>query len=186
MPSPSGADGVQVILPYYFVPTVDGMLEHYKLLADELDIGMVIYNNPAFSGSWIKPAQMKKLIELTGDKIVAVKENTPHLMLFNGMAKALKGTGVKLLSGFGEQWYAYQFPWGADGLATPFGNFFPEYPIGFKKAADQYDFAAMREWRPGWTATMPLWEKSAPRAETPACWISPAETSTAREMCALA
>ena len=141
-----GADGVQVILPYYFVPTVDGMLEHYKLLADELDIGMVIYNNPAFSGSWIKPAQMKKLIELTGDKIVAVKENTPHLMLFNGMAKALKGTGVKLLSGFGEQWYAYQFPWGADGLATPFGNFFPEYPIGFKKAADQYDFAAMREW----------------------------------------
>ena len=51
-----GADGVQVILPYYFVPTVDGMLEHYKLLADELDIGMVIYNNPAFSGSWIKPA----------------------------------------------------------------------------------------------------------------------------------
>lgn len=141
-----GADGVQVILPYYFVPTVDGMLEHYKLLADELDIGMVIYNNPAFSGSWIKPAQMKKLIELTGDKIVAVKENTPHLMLFNGMAKVLKGTGVKLLSGFGEQWYAYQFPWGADGLATPFGNFFPEYPIGFKKAADQYDFAAMREW----------------------------------------
>lgn len=141
-----GADGVQVILPYYFVPTVDGMLEHYKLLADELDIGMVIYNNPAFSGSWIKPAQMKKLIELTGDKIVAVKENTPHLMLFNGMAKALKGTGVKLLSGFGEQWYAYQFPWGADGLATPFGNFFPEYPMGFKKAADQYDFAAMREW----------------------------------------
>ena len=140
-----GADGVQVILPYYFVPTIDGMLEHYKMLADALDIGIVIYNNPAFSGSWIRPAWMKQLIAETGDKIVAVKENTPHLMLFNGMAKALKGTGVKLLSGFGEQWYAYQFPWGADGLATPFGNFFPEYPIAFKEAADKYDFDTMRK-----------------------------------------
>lgn len=140
----AGADGVQVILPYYFVPTVDGMRDHYKALADALDIGIVIYNNPAFSGSWIKPPLMKQIIEATGDKIVAVKENTPHLMLFNAMAKALKGTGVKLLSGFGEQWYAYQFPWGADGLATPFGNFFPEYPMAFKAAADKYDFAGMQ------------------------------------------
>ena len=141
-----GADAVQVILPYYFVPTIDGMLEHYKMLADAVDVGIVIYNNPAFSGSWIKPAQMKKLIEMTGDKIIAVKENTPHLMLFNAMAKALRGTGVKLLSGFGEQWYAYQFPWGADGLATPFGNFFPEYPIAFKHAADHNDIETMRSW----------------------------------------
>lgn len=139
-----GADGVQVIIPYYYIPTVDGVMEHYKLLADALDIGIVVYNNPAFSGSWLKPGQMKQLIELLGDKVVAVKENTPHLMLFNSMAKALRGTGVRLLSGFGEQWYVYQFPWGADGLATPFGNFFPEFPIALKKAADNYDFATMR------------------------------------------
>lgn len=140
-----GADGVQVILPYYFVPTVDGMVDHYKALADAIDIGIVIYNNPAFSGSWIKPPVMKRIIEETSDHVVAVKENTPHLMLFNSMAKTLKGTGVKILSGFGEQWYAYQFPWGADGLATPFGNFFPEYPIKFKAAADKYDFAEMQK-----------------------------------------
>ena len=139
-----GADGVQVILPYYYVPTIDGVFEHYKMLSQELEIGIVVYNNPAFSGSWLKPAQMRALIDMTGDKIVAVKENTPHLMLFNSMVKALKGTGVKLLSGFGEQWYAYQFPWGADGLATPFGNFFPEFPIAVKNAADNYDFKTLR------------------------------------------
>ncbi len=140
-----GADGVQVILPYYFVPTEEGMYQHYKHLAEAIDIGIVIYNNPAFSASWIKPKLMKRMVNDFGDHIVAVKENTPHLMLFNAMAKALKGTDIKLLSGFGEQWFAYQFPWGADGFATPFGNFFPEYPLQFSEAAKNFDIPKMKE-----------------------------------------
>ncbi len=137
-----GADGVQVILPYYFVPMEEGMYNHYKELADAIDIGIVVYNNPAFSGSWIKPALMKKMIEDFGGngKIAGVKENTPHLMLFNAMSKVLKEAGVALHSGFGEQWYAYQFPWGADGMATPFGNFFPEFPMEVYKASENNDF----------------------------------------------
>lgn len=140
-----GADGVQVILPYYFVPTEEGMYEHYKKLSEEIEIGIVIYNNPAFSKSWVKPKLMRKMIDDFDGSIVAIKENTPHLMLFNAMAKAIKGTGTKLLSGFGEEWFAYQFPWGADGFATPFGNFFPEYPIKFSEAARNYDFDGMRK-----------------------------------------
>lgn len=141
-----GADGVQVILPYYFVPMEEGMYAHYKQLAESIDIGMVIYNNPAFSGSWIKPKLMSKMIQdFGGDgKIAGVKENTPHLMLFNAMAKTLKGTGVALHSGFGEEWYAYQFPWGADGMATPFGNFYPEFPMAMYNASKNYDFDTMR------------------------------------------
>ena len=137
-----GADGVQVILPYYFVPMEEGMYNHYKELADAIDIGIVVYNNPAFSGSWIKPALMKKMIEDFGGngKIAGVKENTPHLMLFNAMSKVLKEAGVALHSGFGEQWYAYQFPWGADVMATPFGNFFPEFPMEVYKASENNDF----------------------------------------------
>ncbi len=143
-----GADGVQVVLPYYFVTTEEGLYEHYKALAKAIDIGIVVYNNPAFAAAWIKPALMKKMItDFGGDgKIAAVKENTPHIMLFGAMVKALKGTGVSIHSGFGEQWYAYQFPWGADGLATPFGNFFPEYPIAMYKAGQQGDTKTMAEW----------------------------------------
>ena len=139
-----GADGVQVIHPYYFVPTLDGMYEHYKHIADAIDIGIVVYNNPAFSQSWINPALMKRIIDNTDGKICGIKENTPHLMLFNAMVKALKGTGVPICSGFGEQWYAYQFPYGASGFVTPFGNFFPEYPMALYKAAQEYDFDKIR------------------------------------------
>lgn len=136
-----GADGAQVILPYYFVPMESGMYEHYKQLCESVDIGVVIYNNPAFSGSWIQPPLMKKMLEdFGGDgKIAGVKDNTPHLMSFNGMAGVVKQFDVPLYSGFGEQWYKYQYPWGADGLATPFGNFFPEYPRDVFLASQEND-----------------------------------------------
>lgn len=131
----------QVILPYYFVPMEDGMYAHYEKLAEAIDIGIVIYNNPAFSGSWIQPPLMKKMLEGFGanGKIAGVKDNTPHMMSFDGMASVVKQFDVPLYSGFGEKWYKYQYPWGADGLATPFGNFFPEYPRDVFLASQKND-----------------------------------------------
>lgn len=139
-----GADGVQVIHPYYFVPTVEGMFEHYRQVAAAIDIGVVIYNNPAFSQSWINPKLMVRIINACDGKIAGIKENTPHLMLFDAMVRAVKETGVPIQSGFGEQWFAYQFPYGASGFVSPFGNFFPEYPIQLLNAAKQYDFETIR------------------------------------------
>lgn len=139
-----GADGVQIILPYYFVPTEEGMFLHYKKIAEAIDIGIVVYNNPAFSKSWIKPKLMRKMVDEFDGKICGVKENTSQLMLFNAMVKELKGTGVNISSGFGEQWYAYQFPYGADGFVSPFANIFPEYPIQMYKATQEYDFDTIR------------------------------------------
>ena len=139
-----GADAVQIIHPYYFVPTPEGMKQHYVEISKALDIGVVVYNNPAFSGSWINPKLMKQIIDECDGKIVAVKENTPHLMLFDSMIRTLKGTGVGVHSGFGEQWYAYEFPYGAAGMVSPFGNFFPEYPIALYNAAQKYDFDGVR------------------------------------------
>ena len=139
-----GADGVQIILPYYFVPTEEGMLLHFKKLAEAIDIGIVVYNNPMFTSSWIKPQLMLKIIDACNGKISGVKENTPHLMLFDALCKALKPTGVGVVSGMGEKWYAYQFPYGAAGMLSPFGNFFPEYPIEMYKASKKNDFDKIR------------------------------------------
>ncbi len=61
------------------------------------------------------------------------------MMSFDGMASVVKQFDVPLYSGFGEKWYKYQYPWGADGLATPFGNFFPEYPRDVFLASQKND-----------------------------------------------
>ena len=48
----AGADGVQVVLPYYHVPSEEGLVRHYRRIADALQIGVIIYNNAAVSKLW--------------------------------------------------------------------------------------------------------------------------------------
>ena len=69
-----GVNGVQVILPYYFIPTEEGAYLHYKKIADSIKIAVMVYNNPAPTGCWIKPPLMAKIAKI--DNVIACKENT--------------------------------------------------------------------------------------------------------------
>ena len=82
-----GVDGVQVILPYYFIPTEAGAYQHYKQIAESIKIAVMVYNNPAPTGCWIKPALMAKIAKI--DNVIACKENTPNLTQFVQMKKAV-------------------------------------------------------------------------------------------------
>ena len=139
----AGADGLQLILPYYFVPTEEGMYQHYKKIAEAVNIGIIIYNNPAFSKSWIKPILMKKLAEI--DNIIGDKENTSHIMLFDSMASQLKSTDMALFSGNGEKYYSYQCLNGIAGLVSSFSNFGPEFSYEMYEAASNKDFSKVLE-----------------------------------------
>ena len=72
-----GVDGVMVILPYYQVPEEEGMYQHYKQIAENINIGIMVYNNPTVSGSWIKPTLMAKLSKIPN--IIGGKENTSSI-----------------------------------------------------------------------------------------------------------
>jgi len=43
-----GANGIMVMLSYYHVPSEGGLYLHYKEIAEAIDIGLVMYNNPDF------------------------------------------------------------------------------------------------------------------------------------------
>jgi len=40
-----GADGIQVMPPYYIIPTEEGIYSHYKSISDSINIPIFIYNN---------------------------------------------------------------------------------------------------------------------------------------------
>jgi 4-hydroxy-tetrahydrodipicolinate synthase len=70
----SGADGALMISPYYNRPTQEGIYQHYKKVASEVGISIIIYNIPGRTGSKIEPETLARLSEIKN--IAGVKEAT--------------------------------------------------------------------------------------------------------------
>ena len=73
----AGADGALLISPYYNKPTQDGIYEHYRAVAEAVQIPLITYNIPGRTGSTIETSTLLRLSDI--DNIVAVKEATGSL-----------------------------------------------------------------------------------------------------------
>lgn len=73
----SGADAVLSITPYYNKPTQNGLYEHFKAIADSVDIPLILYNVPGRTGVNMLP---ETVIRLSGVKnITGIKEASGSL-----------------------------------------------------------------------------------------------------------
>ena len=72
-----GADATLQVGPYYNKPTQEGFYQHFKAIAEEVDLPMVLYNIPGRCAAGMTPETIARLAEL--ENIVAVKEATGSL-----------------------------------------------------------------------------------------------------------
>jgi 4-hydroxy-tetrahydrodipicolinate synthase len=72
-----GADATLQVCPYYNKPTQEGFYEHFKVIAEEVDLPMVLYNIPGRCGAGMTPETIARLAEV--ENIVAIKEATGSL-----------------------------------------------------------------------------------------------------------
>ncbi len=68
----SGADAVLSVAPYYNKPNQQGIYEHFKAIADAVDIPMFLYNVPGRTVVHILPDTVARLAEI--DSIIGIKE----------------------------------------------------------------------------------------------------------------
>ncbi len=73
----AGADAALVITPYYNKPTQAGLLEHYRRIAGETSIPIVLYNVPGRTSVDMTAETVARLSEI--ENIIAVKEATGSL-----------------------------------------------------------------------------------------------------------
>jgi 4-hydroxy-tetrahydrodipicolinate synthase len=92
----AGADGALIVVPYYNKPTQKGLYLHYKEIADNVDIPIIVYNVPSRTGVNLLPETLAKLAEL--ENIVAVKEASGNLEQMAQIVE-LCGDKITLLSG---------------------------------------------------------------------------------------
>ncbi|WP_300859857.1 4-hydroxy-tetrahydrodipicolinate synthase [uncultured Helicobacter sp.] len=91
-----GADAILCVTPYYNKPTHEGLYEHYKAVADAIEIPVMLYNVPSRTGVGIEIETAKALHkdcaniyaikEAAGlmDRIVAFGAEAPNLAVFSG------------------------------------------------------------------------------------------------------
>jgi len=67
-----GADATLQVGPYYNKPTQEGFYQHFKTIAEEVDLPIVLYNIPGRCGAGMTPETVARLAEI--ENIVAIKE----------------------------------------------------------------------------------------------------------------
>jgi 4-hydroxy-tetrahydrodipicolinate synthase len=91
-----GANGVLMISPYYNKPTQEGIYQHYKKVAEEVDIPIIVYNIPGRTASNIEPTTFARLAEIRN--IVGVKEASGSMKQITEIIR-LCGDNLTVVSG---------------------------------------------------------------------------------------
>jgi len=91
-----GADAILCITPYYNKPTQEGLYQHFRKIASETGIPIVMYNVPGRTGVNMKPQTVERLCECRN--IIAVKEASGDVLQVSEINRRC-GDRITILSG---------------------------------------------------------------------------------------
>jgi 4-hydroxy-tetrahydrodipicolinate synthase len=134
-----GADGVVVINPYYWPLSEENLYEHYKAIAQSVELPILLYNFPALTGQDLTPDFVYRLAT-TFDNIVGIKETVDTAGHIRAMILKLKPErpNFSIFAGFDDH-LLNTLSLGGDGAISASGNFAPELTIGIYKAYQSND-----------------------------------------------
>lgn len=137
-----GADLALVVTPPYVRPTQAGLLAHYRAVADQGGLPVVLYNVPARTGVDLLPATVAELA--SHPRIVGIKEAVADPARWAGLV-ALQDDGFRVLSG-DDGSAASAMLAGVDGLVSVGSN---AAPAAYRHLCDLVragDAATAAEW----------------------------------------
>ena len=130
-----------ILPPYYFNPLQEEMVNHYSLIDQEVNIPVMVYNNPGVTGVDI---QLETVLEISKmENINYIKESTGDITrlrdIENGTDDIITFCGCDELAL--ESFFA-----GAQGWVSVISNAFPGLSAElFEVSVDQKDYEKARE-----------------------------------------
>ncbi|GEA66455.1 4-hydroxy-tetrahydrodipicolinate synthase [Acinetobacter pittii] len=116
-----GADAALLVTPYYNKPTQEGLYQHYKAIAEAVELPLILYNVPGRTGVDLSNDTAVRLAEISN--IVGIKDATGDVPRGKALIEALNGK-MAVYSGDDETAWELMLL-GADGNISVTANVAP-------------------------------------------------------------
>ncbi len=117
-----GADFCLLTTPYYNKPTQEGLYQHFKAIAEAVNIPLILYNIPGRTGINMTPETIFRLSRIKN--IVGIKEAAGSLTQVSDIYRLTKGT-FTILSG-DDNLFLPMMSVGAVGVISVLSNIMPK------------------------------------------------------------
>ena len=139
-----GADVLSIITPSFAAVSQEELYEHYKAVAEEVHVPIVLYNIPARTGNALAPDTVKRLSEI--EQIVGVKDSSGN---FDNMLQYIEKTremDFAVLSG-NDSLILWNLLAGGTGGIAGCANVFPQNMAGIYQAFQEGNIEQARKYQ---------------------------------------
>ena len=142
-----GADGILSVTPYYNKPTQEGLYQHFRTIAEAVDLPVILYNVPGRTVADMGTATTLRLAEVPG--IVGIKDATGDIARGSDLIRRLRllektsGRRFGIYSGNDDSALALM-AMGSDGVISVTANVAPKPMADMCRLALAGDFAGAR------------------------------------------
>ena len=117
----AGANGALMVTPYYNKPTQEGYFQHYRAIAEHVDLPIVLYNIPGRTAKNMEPETICRVADAC-PSVVAIKESTGSM---DQASQILAASDLTLLSG-DDSLTLPLMALGGSGVVSVAGNIVPK------------------------------------------------------------
>jgi 4-hydroxy-tetrahydrodipicolinate synthase len=135
-----GLNGILTANPYYNRPGQDGQFQHFRAIAEAVELPILLYNIPSRTGTNMEPATVLRLAELTN--VIGVKESSGNIAQVTEILNNAP-TGFKVFSG-DDAMTLPVIALGGAGLVSVASNAIPAQMAQMVQAALGGDWATAR------------------------------------------
>ena len=137
----AGAAAALVVAPYYNRPSQDGIVAHYRHLADHSDLPIIVYNVPGRTVTDILPETLARIAAIPS--VVAIKDASGDLARVTQHSAEI-GPDFCQLSGNDDLWLAHSVL-GGTGCISVTANVAPRLCSEFHGLCAAADYRAARD-----------------------------------------
>jgi len=137
----AGADAALIVAPFYGLPNQEELYQHYKSIAETVDIPIMLYNNPWYSGVDMLSSLIERLSTI--DNISYIKESTGDIKRVHEIMRRCSDR-IDVWCGWDDLALECFFM-GCGGWVCPTANFMPKMTVELFTLVENREYNKAKE-----------------------------------------